>query len=144
MTIGKRLLVLATVVAALAVPAVGLADDGGGSASGTAARQSLGVRIVKRLERQLDRRFQVFSKHCLVQNAPDRCATAADRFATGLGRSQTALQKLEAKIKETCSAASPPPRCANGGQVTQALDSLLAKIASDISAIKAAFPNAGS
>ena len=80
--------------------------------------------------------------HVIVRFAGDSgdgMQLTGDRFT-----SETALQKLEAKIKETCSAASPPPRCANGGQVTQALDSLLAKIASDISAIKAAFPNAGS
>lgn len=146
MTISKRLLVLATLVAALAVPVAALADNGGGSAPTTAAgaRPVRAVRVIDRLGRRLDRRFQVFSKHCLVQNAPERCTTAADRFATRLGKAQTHLQKLEAKLKETCGAANPPKRCTNLAQVTEAIDGLLARISSDVSAIKASFPNAGS
>ena len=51
---------------------------------------------------------------------------------------------MESAIKTKCSAANAPPRCSKASQATQAIDELLAKLASDESAIKAAFPSAGS
>jgi hypothetical protein len=142
----RRPLALAAAFAAagaLAIPAVSLADDTGPS---TAAAKPGGVRagaVLRRIERRLDRRFKVFSAHCLVENAPDRCSKAADRFVTRLGRFQAALEKLKAKIAETCSATGAPARCARAEAATARIDELLGKIASDVAAIKAAYPDAG-
>ena len=140
----KRVLVLGAVAAALVVPAVALADDGGGSTPTPAARGGHAAAVLDRISKRVDRRFAVFSKHCLVPNAPDRCTTAANRFVRRLDRLQHVLTRVEGTIKEKCGAANPPARCANAAQVTGAIDALLGKIASDVAAIKAAFPNAGS
>jgi hypothetical protein len=140
----KRLIVLA-MLAALAVPALALSDDGSAPGSSATATRDGGRRVgvLVRIERRLDRRFDVFSKHCLVQNAPDRCSSAADRFVTRLERFQGALGKLKTKVTETCSAANAPARCARSQEVLARADSLLATIAADVSAIKAAYPAAG-
>jgi hypothetical protein len=140
----KRVLVLGAVAAALAVPAVSLADDGGGSTSTAAAKGGHAAAVLDRVSKRVDRRFQVFSKHCLVANAPERCTKAANRLVRRLDRLQHVLNRVEDAIKTKCSAANPPARCADAAQVTGAIDALLAKIASDVAAIKAAFPNAGS
>jgi len=145
----RRLLALAAVVVAaatLAIPAVSVADDGGTGATPTTAKAG-GHRAgaaLRRVERRLDRRFKVFSKRCLVQNAPEACATAAGRFATHLGKLQERLGKLKAKIAETCGAAGAPARCSKADAATARIDALLAKVASDLAAIKAAYPGAGS
>ena len=94
--------------------------------------------------KRLDRRFQAFSSRCLVANAPEKCAKVADRFVKRLDGCRARLRKVEERIKAKCGAANPPARCSNASQVTPAIDELLAKIASDETAIKAAFPNAGS
>jgi len=141
----KRVLVLGAVAAALVVPAVSLADDGGESTPATAEAKGGGhaAALLERLSNRLDRRFERFSKHCLVQNAPDRCSRAANRFVRRLDRLQRILNRVEGKIKEKCGAANPPARCVNAPKVTGAIDSLLGKIASDVAAIRAAFPHAG-
>ena len=141
----KRVLVLGAVAAALVVPAVSLADDGGGSTPATAEAKGGGhaAALLERLSNRLDRRFERFSKHCLVQNAPDRCSRAANRFVRRLDRLQRILNRVEGTIKENCGAANPPARCVNAPKVTGAIDSLLGKIASDVAAIRAAFPHAG-
>jgi len=143
----KRVLVLGAVAAALVVPAVSLADDGGGGgnapATATGTKGEHAARLLERLSNRLDRRFEAFSKHCLVPNAPDRCSRAANRFVRRLDRLQRVLNRVEGKIKEKCGAANPPARCVNAPRVTGAIDALLGKIASDVAAIKAAFPHAG-
>ena len=142
-----RVLVLGAVAAALVVPAVSLADDGGGGgnapATATGTKGEHAARLLERLSNRLDRRFEAFSKHCLVPNAPERCSRAANRFVRRLDRLQRVLNRVEGKIKEKCGAANPPARCVNAPRVTAAIDALLGKIASDVAAIKAAFPHAG-
>ncbi len=140
----KRVLVLGAVTAALAVPAVSLADDGGESSPTTAAKGGHVAAVLDRISKRVDRRFAAFSTHCLVANAPERCTKAADRFIRRLDRLQRVLTRVESTIKDKCGAANPPARCANAAQVTSAIDALLGKIASDVAAIKASFPNAGS
>ncbi len=144
----RRTLALVAVLAALVVPAVSLADDGGGTTSTpTSAPAALGghrVRLLARLERRLDRRFAAFSAKCLVQNAPERCATAADRLATRLERLQGALQKVKTRIGDRCSSASAPPRCSRSSELLARIDDLLGRIADDLSAIHASYPGAGS
>ena len=112
----------------LVVPAVSLADDGGGSTPATAEAKGGGhaAALLERLSNRLDRRFERFSKHCLVQNAPDRCSRAANRFVRRLDRLQRILNRVEGKIKEKCGAANPPARCVNAPKVTGAIDALLA------------------
>jgi hypothetical protein len=138
----KRILILAAVVAALAVPAISLADDGG-SAPATHDGSKLSARLDK-ISARVDARFQKFSSRCIVANAPKRCERAANRAVRRLDRGQSFLTKVEAKIKEKCSSATPPAKCAKAGEITGKIDALLSKLASDESAIKAAFPNAGS
>ena len=142
----KRVLFLGALATALVIPAVSLADDGGGSTSAPAAGAKGGraVALLERVSNRLDRRFQAFSSHCLVAKAPEKCGRAANHFVKRLDRLQGALHRVEGKIKEKCSAANPPARCSNASQVTQAIDALLERIATDETAIKAAFPNAGS
>ncbi len=142
----KRVLLLGALAAALVIPAVSLADDGAGSTSAAAASAKGGrpAALLARVSNRLDKRFQAFSSRCLVANAPEQCGKAANRFVKRLDRLQGVLHKVQGKINEKCSAANPPARCSNASQVTQAIDALLAKIAGDEAAIKAAFPNAGS
>ena len=140
----KRALLLVALTAALVVPAVSLADDGGGSAPTTAARGDDRAAPLERLSNRLDRRFKAFSAHCLVQNAPEQCAKVADHLVKRLDKLQSLLRKVEEKIKAKCGAANPPARCSSSSQVIQRIDDLLGKIASEEAAIKAAFPNAGS
>jgi hypothetical protein len=145
-TMTKRILLLGALAAALVIPAVSLADDGGGStpAPTVGAKGGRAVALLERITNRLDKRFQMFSSHCLVANAPERCGKAANRFVTRLDRLQGVLHKVEDKIREKCTAANPPVRCSSASQVTQAIDTLLAKITSDETAIKDAFPSAGS
>ena len=141
----KRMFLVAVLVAALAAPAVVLADDGGGNtpAPAAGARHGRAGEVLERISRRLDRRFDAFSKHCLVAAAPERCSRAADHFVDRLGRLQAVLVRVKGRITTRCSAANPPPRCRNATALTQKIDTLLATIASDQGAIKAAFPNAG-
>jgi hypothetical protein len=139
----KRVVVLGAVAAALVVPAASLADGGGGSMPTTAAKGGHAAAVLDRVAKRVDRRFGVFSKHCLVGNAPERCTKAANRLVRRLDRLQHVLNRVESTIKQKCGAANPPARCASAPQVTGAIDALLGKIASDVAAIKAAFPNAG-
>lgn len=142
----KRVFLLGALAAALMIPAASLADDGGGSTSAPAAgaKGERAVALLERVSNRLDKRYRAFSSRCLVANAPEKCGKAANRFVKRLDRAQRVLHKVEDKIKEKCGAANPPARCANANQVTQAIDALLGKITSDETAIKAAFPNAGS
>jgi hypothetical protein len=139
----KRVVVLGAVAAALVVPAASLADGGGGSMPTTAAKGGHAAAVLDRVARRVDRRFAVFSTHCLAGNAPERCTKAANRLVRRLDRLQHVLNRVESTIKQKCGAANPPARCASAPQVTGAIDALLGKIASDVAAIKAAFPNAG-
>jgi hypothetical protein len=138
----KRILILAAVVAALAVPAISLADDGG-STPATHDGSKLSARLDK-ISARVDARFQKFSSRCVVANAPKRCERAANRAVRRLGKAQSFLTKVEGKIKTKCAAASPPALCAKAGEITGKIDALLSKLSSDEAAIKAAFPNAGS
>jgi len=146
----KRALVLAALVAALTVPAVSLADPGNGKGNGNGPASTAGALIGRNgavlevLSKRLDKRFQAFSSRCLVANAPEKCAKAASHYVRGLQKLSTWLQKVEAKIKEKCGVANPPARCSSAAAAVGRIDALLAKIASQTAAIKAAFPNAGS
>jgi hypothetical protein len=146
----KRALVLAVLVAALAVPAVSLADPGNGQGKGNGPASTAGAKmgrngaVLEVLSRRLDKRFQAFSSRCLVANAPEKCAKVANHFVRRLDKLATLLKRAEAKIKEKCGAANPPARCSSASAAIGRIDALLAKIASQTAAIKAAFPNAGS
>jgi hypothetical protein len=145
-TMTKRAFLLGVLAVAFVVPAVSLADDGGGSnpAPATGATHPRAGAVLERISNRLDRRFQAFSSHCLVANAPERCSKAADRFVKRLDKLQSVLSRVKDRIKTTCDAANPPARCSNADQVTQKIDALLGKASSDEAAIKAAFPSAGS
>lgn len=142
-----RALVVSVVVLALAVPAASLAAGGNGKGKApgsTVTRVARNGAVLQVRSRLLAARYRAFSKHCLVANAPpERCAKAADRIVRRLDRLATWIRNAEAKIKETCGAASPPARCAKAPTATARLDALLAKIASRTAEIKAAFPGAG-
>jgi len=147
----KRVFVLAVLVAALAVPAVALADGGGnGKGKGNGPASTAGALVGRNgavldvLSRRLDRQFQAFSTHCLVANPSERCAKVANHYVRRLQRLSTWLQKMEAKIKAKCSVANPPARCSSSADAIARIDALVAKIATETSAIKAKFPNAGS
>jgi hypothetical protein len=149
----KRLLVLAVLAAALAVPAVALADGGGqgqGHSKGTGPASANGAlvgrngAVLEVLSRRLDRQFQAFSTRCLVASPSEKCAKVANHYVRRLQRLSTWLQKMEAKIKEKCSAPNPPARCSSSADATARIDALVAKIATETAAIKAKFPNAGS
>jgi hypothetical protein len=148
----KRLLVLAALVAALAVPAVSLADPGHGNGTGNgkgpaSANGALVGRngaVLDVLSRRLDRQFQAFSTRCLGANPSDKCAKFANHYVRRLQKLSTWLQKMEAKIKEKCSAPNPPARCSSSTDAIARIDALVAKIATETAAIKAKFPNAGS
>jgi hypothetical protein len=142
----KRTLLLVVLTAALMVPAVAIAADGGGGnpAAATGAKGARAGKVLDRVSARLDKRFQAFSSRCLVADPPKKCARAAKRFVRRLERAQRVLHKAEDTIKTKCAAPNPPARCSSAGEVTQKIDVLLGKIASDESAIKAAFPQAGS
>ena len=140
----RRVLLLVAMTMALVVPAVSLADDGGGNPPTTAGQDGHHRASLERLANRLDKRFQAFSSHCLVQNAPEQCAKVADHMVKRLGKLGGVLQKFEDKIKAKCGAANPPAKCSNSSQLIQKIDDLLGKIASEEAKIKAAFPNAGS
>jgi len=138
----RRLIVLAAVAAALAVPAISFADSGNGS---TPTATPDGSRISAALDRaseRLDKRFAAFSAKCLVQNAPKGCARAARRGVREIRFAEAVLTRLEKGIKTKCGGANPPTLCANAGTITGKIDALLSKLQSDESAIVAAFPNA--
>ncbi len=140
----KRVLILAAVVAALAVPAISFADDGGsGSPSAVHDGSKLSARLDKASAR-LDARFQKFSSRCLVANAPKQCERVANRAVRRMDRAKFFLTKVESKIKTKCAEASPPALCAKAGEITGKIDALLSKLSSDEAAIKTAFPSAGS
>jgi hypothetical protein len=138
----RRILMLGALVAALAVPAISWADDGG---NGTPVRD--GSKLSARLDKataRLNERFGKFSARCLVANAPKQCERVANRAVRRLDRAQSLLTRLEAKIKEKCAAASPPAVCAKAGEITGKIDALLSTLKSDEATIKARYPNAGS
>ena len=139
----KRILTLVALTVALVVPAVAFADDGGGGAPSTAAKGGHHGAPLERLADRLDKRFQAFSSHCLVPNAPEKCAKVADHMVNRLDKLQGLLRKAEDKIKAKCGAANPPAKCSSSSQVIQKIDDLLGKIASEEAAIKAKFPDAG-
>ena len=136
----RRMLVLAGVVAALAVPAISWADDGGGSPAAAHDGSRLSARLDKASAR-LDARFAKFSARCLVAAAPRGCERIASRLVRRMDRAQTFLTKLEGKIKTTCAEASPPAGCAKAGEITGKIDALLSKLSSDEAAIKAKYPS---
>jgi len=141
----RRLIVLAALAAALAVPAISLADDGSGSGASPAATHD-GSKLSAALDRasaRLDKKFAAFSSRCLVASAPKSCARLANRAVRRMNLGQLVLKRLENGIKAKCGAANPPTACANVGPITGKIDALLAKLQSDEAAIKAAFPNAG-
>lgn len=140
----RRVLLLVALTAVLAVPTVALADGGGNPAAGASGARAGKARVVDRFAARLDRRFHTFSGRCLVANPPEKCTKAARRLVKQLDVLQRVLHKAEDTIKTKCAAASPPARCSSAGDVTQKIDDLLAKIASDEAAIKAAFPNTAS
>ena len=140
----KRILILVAVVAALAVPAISLADDGG---SGSPAAVHDGNKLSARLDKitaRVNERFGKFSSRCLVANAPKRCGRVANRAVRRMDKAQSFLTKVEAKIKTKCAEASPPAACAKAGEITGKIDALLSTLKVDEAKIKAAFPNAGS
>ena len=140
----KRILILAAFAAALAVPVISFADDGGsGSPSAVHDGSKLSARLDK-ITARVNERFSKFSSRCLVANAPKNCERIANRAVRRMDKAQSFLTKVEAKIKEKCASATPPAKCAKAGEITGKIDALLSKLASDESAIKAAFPNAGS
>lgn len=141
----RRVLTLTAVVAALAVPTISWADGGSGGSAPIASHD--GSRLAAHLDRfaeRLDRRFKAFSSRCLVANAPKRCAVVADRAVRRMDKAQAVLSKIEGKLKAKCAEANPPALCANLGTITGKIDALLATLASDEAAIKAAYPTAGS
>jgi hypothetical protein len=145
----KRALVLAVLIAALAVPAMSLADPGNGNGNGKGPASTAGALVGRNgavldvLSRRLDRQFQAFSNRCLVASPPEKCAKAASHYVRRLQRLSTWLQKMEAKIKEKCGAANPPARCSKSADAIARIDALVAKIATETASIKAKFPNAG-
>ena len=138
----RRFLILAVVVAALAVPAISWADDGGSGSPATRDGSRLSARLDKMASR-LNDRFAAFSARCLVANAPKGCARVANRAVRRMERAQSGLTKLEQKITTACAKASPPAACAKAGEITGKIDALLSTLKSDEAAIKAAYPNAG-
>jgi hypothetical protein len=137
----RRILILGALVAALAVPAISWADDGG---SGAPVRD--GSKLSARLDKaaaRLNERFGKFSSRCLVANAPKQCEQVANHAVRRLDRAQSLLTKLEAKIKEKCAAASPPAACAKAGEITGKIDALLSTLKSDEAVVKAKYPSAG-
>lgn len=140
----KRILILAAFAAALAVPAISFADDGG---SGSPAAVHDGSKLSARLDKitaRVNERFSKFSSRCLVANAPKQCERVANRAVRRMDKAQSFLTKVEAKIKTKCAEATPPAACAKAGEITGKIDALLSTLKSDEAAIKAAFPNAGS
>src|SRR5260221_1719734 len=118
----KRILILAVVAAALAVPAISFADDGGNS---TPAGAHDGSKLSARLDKvtaRVNERFGKFSARCLVANAPKNCARIANRAVRRLDRAESFLTKVEARIKTKCAEASPPPACAKAGEITGKID----------------------
>jgi len=140
----KRILILAALVAALAVPAISLADDG---SSGSTAAVRDGSKLSARLDKitaRVNERFSKFSSRCLVANAPKQCERVASRAVHRMDKAQSFLTKVEAKIKTKCAEATPPAACAKAGEITGKIDALLSTLKSDEAAIKAKYPNAGS
>jgi hypothetical protein len=140
----KRILILAAVAAALAVPAISLADDGG---SGSTTVVHDGSKLSARLDKitaRVNERFSKFSSRCLVANAPKQCDRVANRAVRRMDKAQSFLTKVEAKIKTKCAEANPPAACAKAGEITSKIDALLSTLKSDEAAIKAKYPNAGS
>jgi len=139
----RRILILAAVVAALAVPAISLADNGGGS---TPAAAHDGSKLSARLDKlaaRLDERFNKFSSRCLVANAPKGCELVANRAVRRMDRARSFLTKVEGRIKTKCAEANPPAACAKAGEITGKIDALLSTLKTDEATIKAAYPNAG-
>jgi hypothetical protein len=98
---------------------------------------------VAQLRSDLDKRFDKFASQCLVASAPERCATAAGRFLSGLEALEDRVEKIRSRIDERCSGATPPERCAQTNGLLVQLDHL-AEAASEYQAqIEAAYPNAG-
>jgi hypothetical protein len=139
----KRVLTLAAVVAALAVPAISMADDGGSGAPATHDGSKLSARL-DRVTARVNERFSKFSSRCLVANAPKQCERIANRAVRRMDRAESFLTKVETKIKAKCAEASPPAACAKAGEITGKIDALVSILKSDEAAIKAVFPNAGS
>ena len=141
----KRILILVAVVAALAVPAVSLADDGGSGSPAAAVHD--GSKLSARLDKisaRVNERFSKFSAKCLVADAPKECDRIANRAVRRMDRAQSFLTKVEAKIKTKCAEANPPAACGKAGEITGKIDALLSTLKSDEAAIKAKYPNAGS
>ena len=137
----KRILILAAIVAALVVPAISWADDGG---SGSPVRDGseLSARLDK-ISARVNERFAKFSSRCLVADAQKQCERVANRAVRRMDKAQSFLAKVEAKIKMTCAAASLPAACTRAGEITGKIDALLSTLKSDEAAIKAKYPNAG-
>src|SRR5436309_15213198 len=108
----KRILPLLAVLAVVA-PAAAFA--------GTSGDRDPGARLAA-TEQRVDARFQTFAAHCLVANAPEKCAHAAARFVHRLDALQGRIDKIEARIHEKCSQANPPARRAHAADLTANLD----------------------
>src|SRR5207247_4444414 len=129
----KRILPLLALLAAVA-PAAALA--GGAATSGD---RDPGARRAA-IEQRVDARFQTFASHCLVANAPEKCAHVAARLVHRLDALQGRIDKIEARIHAKCSQANPPARCAHAADLTAKLDAFKAKLAGYESQIKAKYP----
>jgi len=132
----KRILPLLALLAAVA-PTVALA---GGAT--TSADRDPGARLAA-IEQRVDARFQTFAAHCLVANAPEKCAHVAARFVHRLDALQGRIDRIEARIQEKCSQASPPARCAHAADLVAKLDAFKSKLAGYESQIEAKYPGAG-
>ena len=139
----RRILILAAVIAALAVPAISFADGGSGSTTAVHDGSKLSARLDKMTAR-VNERFSKFSSRCLVANAPKQCDRVANRAVRRMDKAQSFLTKVEAKIKTKCAETTPPAGCAKAGEISRKIDALFSTLKSDEAAIKAAFPNAGS
>ncbi len=124
----KKSLIVVAAVAAMALPAAALGDDGTPPVPGAKLAQA--QEKLNHLKQKCDSKPEAAAK----------CAKLAAGVLARLDKLSARIDALESKIKEKCSVANPPKKCSKAADVLARLDAAKQDIAQLEAWIKANFP----
>jgi len=125
----RKYLFVVAAVAAMALPAAALGDDGGNPAPDPGAKVAAVQAKLEALKAKCDK----------SPKAQARCAKVAVALLGRLDKLSARIDGLESKITEKCSVASPPKKCSKAADVIARLDAAKQDIAQLEAWIKANF-----
>jgi len=127
----RKSLIVVAAVAAMALPAAALGDDG------TPAKDP-GAKFA-----QIQAKLQSLKQKCDSKpEAAAKCAKIAQRVLDGLDKASARIDERVTKIKDKCSGANPPEKCSKAPELLQKLDAAKQAIAQLEAWIKANFSSA--